>query len=62
MTQIKKHQGPPARDSSREEKLAWLQWNDKNGTYTDANSNMEGMPLLTDSEAWDYILKSQKEC
>jgi len=34
-------------DSSREEIVQWLVWNDPNGTYSDADSELEDRPCLT---------------
>jgi hypothetical protein len=32
---------------TRDEVIQWLTWNDRNGTYTDADSNVESIPPLT---------------
>ena len=42
-------------DSNREAVIAWLQWNDRNGCYTDADCEAEGMEPLTEIEAWDLL-------
>jgi hypothetical protein len=34
-------------EGSQEDVIKWLVWNDRNGTYTDADSKAEGMPPLT---------------
>lgn len=36
---------------TREQIIAWLVWNDPNGTYTDRDSESDGMGPLTLSEA-----------
>lgn len=38
-------------DGTREELIAWLCWNDPNGTYTDRDSVAEGMRAITLEEA-----------
>jgi hypothetical protein len=34
-------------EGSRERVIEWLVWNDRNGTYTDTDSEAEGLPALT---------------
>ena len=43
---------------AREECLALLAWNDRNGLYMDADSAAEGYPLLTDAEARDLLRRA----
>ena len=38
-------------DGTREDLIAWLCWNDPNGTYTDRDSLAEGMRAMTLEEA-----------
>ncbi len=43
-------------ESSREELIAWLCWNDRNGSYRDADSIREGFDVLTYSDAMSLVL------
>jgi hypothetical protein len=46
--------------NSRDSLINWLCWNDKNGCYTDEQSDMEDMPRLTLEEAQEiYHEQSQ---
>ncbi len=42
---------------SREEIIAWLVWNDRNGIYTDPDSRLEGYPPLTLESAREQMQK-----
>ncbi len=42
-------------DSDRETILAWLQWCDPNGCFTDELGESEGFDPLTLSEAWEAV-------
>jgi len=47
----------PAIDTTnRESVIAWLVWNDPNGSYTDHASEVEGYDPLTLEEAVEYYL------
>lgn len=35
------------RDGAREQLIGWLVWNDANGTYTDRDSEIEELEILT---------------
>jgi hypothetical protein len=34
-------------EGTREDVIGWLVWNDRNGTFSDEDSEAEGMPRLT---------------
>ena len=40
---------------SREQVIRWLQWNDKNGIYSDEESENEGLEPLSDYEARELM-------
>jgi hypothetical protein len=42
-------------DSARENLLAWLQWCDPNGCYTDELAAAEDFDPITLAEAWDHL-------
>jgi hypothetical protein len=42
---------------TREEIIAWLTWNDRNGIYTDADSRLDGYPPLTLESAREQMQK-----
>lgn len=42
-------------DSTRETLISWLGWNDRNGCYTDADCDAEGMDRLTVETAWECV-------
>ncbi len=46
---------------SREEIIAWLVWNDRNGNYTDADSRLEGYRPLTLESAREQMQKALDE-
>lgn len=35
------------RDGSRDQIICWLEWNDRNGCYSDAECDSQGIPRLT---------------
>jgi len=35
--------------------IAWLKWNDRNGIYSDADCDNEGLPRLTLEMAKEYM-------
>lgn len=41
--------------ATRETVIAWLEWNDRNGDYSDDSHRANGWPPLTLSEAWDLV-------
>jgi hypothetical protein len=42
---------------SREELIAWLQWNDRNGVYSDEDSELEGRDPVSREEALEIALR-----
>jgi len=44
-----------ASESGREVLLAWLQWNDPNGCYTDDLAATEGFAPMTTADAWAHL-------
>ncbi len=46
---------PSLENWSRESLLDWLSWNDRNGIFTDKQSEAEGMEPMTKSEALEVI-------
>lgn len=54
----RRHMSIPRKSDSREAKLAWLAWNDRNGTYTDEDSARQDMAPMTDAEAWTAIINA----
>lgn len=42
---------------SRESLLNWLAWNDRNGIFTDKQSEAEGMEPMTKEEAIEVITR-----
>jgi hypothetical protein len=42
---------------SREELIAWLQWNDRNGVYSDEDSELEGRDPISREEALEIALR-----
>lgn len=42
---------------SRESLLNWLSWNDRNGIFTDKQSEAEGMEPMTKEEAIETITR-----
>lgn len=42
-------------NGTREQVIAWLQWNDANGVYTDEASEAEGLEPLTLDDARNYM-------
>lgn len=48
-------------DSTRETLIAWLGWNDRNGTYSDDDCRREGMTPLTLTEAWALLAEMTAE-
>lgn len=42
-------------NGTREQVIAWLQWNDSNGVYTDEASEAEGLAPLTLKDARNYM-------
>ncbi|MFM8397829.1 MAG: hypothetical protein ACKOAH_08355 [Pirellula sp.] len=42
---------------TREDIIAWLVWNDRNGVYTDKDSELEDYPPLTLESARDLMRK-----
>jgi hypothetical protein len=43
---------------TREDIIAWLVWNDRNGIYTDEDSRLEGYPPLTLESAREQMQKT----
>jgi hypothetical protein len=50
-----------AADSSREQLLRWLRWNDPNGIYSDAATEAEGYDPITLTVAWELLDQVVKE-
>lgn len=48
-------------DSSRETLLEWLQWNDRNGAYTDAETASEDLEPMTLEQAWEALQNTWKD-
>lgn len=48
-------------DSSRETVLAWLQWNDANGAYTDEETSNEDLEPMTLEQAWEAFHNAMKD-
>ncbi len=44
-------QCPDLETASREALIQWLQWNGRNGSYSDAENDGEGLPRLTRADA-----------
>ena len=42
---------------SREDLIAWLQWNDRNGVYSDEDSELEGRDPVSREEALEIALR-----
>jgi hypothetical protein len=42
-------------ESTRETLIAWLQWNDPNGSYTDELADIEGFDPMDLPTAWDAL-------
>jgi len=42
--------------NDRDRIIAWLQWNDRNGIYSDADCDNEGLPKLTLEMAKEYMI------
>jgi hypothetical protein len=42
---------------TRDDIIAWLVWNDRNGAYTDEDSKLEGLPILTLESAREQMRK-----
>lgn len=42
-------------DSSRRDVVAWLQWNDPNGSHTDALARREGCEPYGHDDAWKAL-------
>jgi hypothetical protein len=42
---------------SREELIAWLQWSDRNGVYSDEDSELEGRDPVSREEALEIALR-----
>ena len=54
--------GPRLRpDSSREALIAWLKYNDGNGTYSDEACDQAGYDRLTLESAWDLVARECAE-
>lgn len=45
----------------REELIRWLQWNDHNGSFSDEDSEREGMDPITVEDAVDLIMNHVEE-
>jgi hypothetical protein len=45
------------RNKTRDQLIAWLVWNDPNGSYVDDLSNDPEFPPLTLSEARDLVIR-----
>jgi hypothetical protein len=46
---------------NREELIAWLCWNDRNGIYTDEESEREGFEPITLEEAKEIAIRQKTE-
>ncbi len=46
---------------NREELIAWLCWNDRNGVYTDEASEREGFEPITLEEAKEIAIRQKTE-
>lgn len=46
---------------SRESLIEWLCWNDRNGVYSDKDSEAEGLEPLNKDEALQIAIKQLKE-
>ncbi len=42
---------------SREDLIAWLQWSDRNGVYSDEDSELEGRDPISREEALEIALR-----
>ena len=45
-------------DATRETLIAWLQWEDGNGAWSDADSRREGMDPITVDVAWHAVARA----
>ena len=45
------------KNMSREQLIAWLKWNDRNGVYSDEDSQREGMEPITHEVALEIALR-----
>jgi hypothetical protein len=55
--------GPRLRpDSTRDHLIAWLEYNDRNGIYSDDDSDLAGYDRLTLESAWDLVARECSEC
>ena len=46
---------------NREQLIAWLSWNDRNGIYTDEDSEREGFEPITLEEAKEIAIRQKTE-
>lgn len=46
---------------TRDELIDWLRWNDRNGIFSDRDSELEGMNPITAEEAVAMIMKHVEE-
>jgi hypothetical protein len=46
---------------NREQLIAWLSWNDRNGIYTDEDSEREGFEPITFEEAKEIAIRQKTE-
>jgi hypothetical protein len=46
---------------NREQLIAWLTWNDRNGIYTDEDSEREGFEPITLEEAKEIAIRQKTE-
>ena len=51
-----------AADASREDLLRWLESNDRNGCYSDADNRAEGHDPIDLEAAWDLVADALEEC
>lgn len=45
---------------TREQLIEWLCWNDRNGIYSDADCEIEGIDPLTWEEAYELVIEQIK--